>query len=143
MNEEQKQRVAEFVEVLRTTDKPQTTGYLNVTESACTCGHQPVGMCCLGIATDRVPDITKESRGSQCSQCGGLFTYVVYGGDERRDGSYGCLPPVALEFYGFVHDLPAVKAEDGRETGAHVLNDNYRKPFKVIGDAFARQYLDE
>lgn len=139
MNDEQKQNLRDFVEELRTTDKPQTTGYLNVTESACTCGHQPVGMCCLGIATDRVPDIARVARKSQCPQCDGLFTYMSYGAELN----YGCLPNEAEKFYGFTSDLPWVKLQSGKECGAHYMNDHQKAPFKVIGDAFARQYLDE
>lgn len=139
MNEEQKQRVAEFVAELRTTDKPQTTGYLNIIESACTCGHKPVGMCCLGVATERVPGIVKVTQGEVCSRCDQPFRYVEYGDDAH----YGRLPAEAEEFYGFDDSLPIVRDHVGAVCRAHVMNDTWEKPFKVIGDAFARQYLDE
>ncbi len=134
MNEEQKQNMAAFVRVLRTTDLPQTEAYLNIVEG-CGCPWMRQGMCCLGVACEQVPDLSKRTEQGMCSSCARPFTYMVYG-----KSSVAGLPEEAKEFFGLTEEFPTV-IHAGRSKRAHQLNDNLRLPFKVIGDAFDRAYL--
>lgn len=136
------ENITTLVEVLRTTDLPQARGYLNVVTSACECTDAlgaKVGMCCLGIACEQVPGIAKEIVQRDCLFCGADIEVMAYGSGVSETA---ILPPEAQDFYGFDSNAPLVYYK-GSEESAVTLNDSYRKPFTVIGDAFASMYLGE
>lgn len=128
-----------LVGVLRTTDLPQTQGYLNVVSTECECSDRtPVGMCCLGVACEQVPGLAKKIVQRKCSFCEASLAVVSYGADVEQ---VGVLPVEAQDFYEFF-SIPQVWYK-GRDEDVTTLNDKYGVPFKEIGDAFARTYLGE
>lgn len=121
-------RVA-WVERLRTTTEPQTSGVLRrIGQPSDTC--EPVGYCCLGIACEMVPGIEKIKDAGE--------RVLLY------DSSEGSLPDRAQDWLGVVDDDPFVDltfyprdgSYDQRMTCAG-LNDNWQLTFPQIGDVIA------
>lgn len=134
-----KENMTAYVANLRTTEIPQTWGYLSVLEG---CEHVPMGMCCLGILADMVPEIKKTvGDWDKCATCDAPLVIMQYGEEENAS----VLPAEALEWAGLsstVPDLHApLEALEGTWAPATYLNDARRMPFREIGDAFAETFL--
>lgn len=96
--------VAEWVKILRETDKPQTTGAL----------HDKNGFCCLGIWCDYLA--SKDDFEISVTKSEQLFTYY--------DGSYTVLPLVTQKALGEgVGENPSVVIRNPRFGGDTCGND--------------------
>lgn len=135
-----KENMAAFVQELRTTQTPQTRGYLNVVRT--TCAHSTVGRCCLGVACDMVPNLAKKQITVWCPSCSMDMEIMVYGKEEAD----AVLPEEAMEWLGVSVTVPTITApewEGGHGIGATFGNDTLEMTFAELGDGFAQEYLDQ
>lgn len=123
-----KERIKLLVDALRSGEYTQTTGVLEKKT------ENETSNCCLGVAC-RVAIIN----GLELDL--GTFNGVDSESITTFDGINDVLPQKVMNWYGFEYNSPHVISGSGYKTTAMALNDNEKRNFADIADAFERTYL--
>ena len=128
LSEEQKSRVRQFIDALRSGEYRQCAGALCIKISSSNTSFCSV--CSLGVACEVFRKDTKQGEWSFA----GIFSEFMMQTVE--------LPIEVREYYGFTSTSPQVLLEDGITLlSALFLNDSKKYTFGQIADAFERTYL--